>query len=80
MHRRWPSSGKAKHLDIALPRSRVHTVHQAGHMVHYANFDGIIQAVDELEMETVGSRLTTASQTYSPTAAARTPRKPNGRF
>ena len=50
---------QAKRLDIALPRSRLHTVHQAGHMVHYADLDGIMQAVD-LEMETVGSRLSMA--------------------
>jgi pimeloyl-ACP methyl ester carboxylesterase len=52
---------QAKRLDIALPRSRLHTVHQAGHMVHYADLDGILQAVDDLEMQTVGARLTTGS-------------------
>ena len=51
---------RAKRLDIALPRSRLHTVDQAGHMVHYADLDGIMQAIDDLEMETVGFRLTAA--------------------
>jgi pimeloyl-ACP methyl ester carboxylesterase len=46
---------QAKRLDSTLPRSRLHTVSQAGHMVHYADPEGIMQALDELERETVGS-------------------------
>jgi pimeloyl-ACP methyl ester carboxylesterase len=46
---------QAKRLDNTLPRSRLQTVYQAGHMVHYADPKGIMQAVDEMERETVGS-------------------------
>ena len=52
---------QAKRLHAALPRSRLHTVRQAGHMVHYADLEGIMQAVAELKMEAVSSRLTCAS-------------------
>ena len=50
---------QAKRLEAILPRSQLHTVHQAGHMVHYADLQGIMQAVGDLESETIGSRLTT---------------------